>query len=551
MAANSNRARTSSWPKSHLMNAASPEKLAGSFYTPPEIADFIIRWAFNGKPHVKVLEPGCGDGAFLAGIQRANCAYKSITGVELNPGEASKARALRLARSSVIEGDFHSFCLATPERFDIIVGNPPFIRYQFFDERQQSLAERIFGKAHLRYTRLANPWISFLVGSCLLLADTGKIGFVVPAELLQVAYARQVRQFLARVFNKITIVSFEKLLFDDVQQEVILLLCERDGSTFHRIDHHEVRDASALAQLDLARLRSPRKRLDFRSNKWTFYFLEPSQISFLETIFEKFRASTLGDFATVEVGITTGMNPFFTVNEDIVREYSLERFAHPAVGRSVQVSGARFTTTDWRRNVRDGARAYFLRFPSVSRLGHDPGVLRYLETGLSAGYHKGFKCRIRDEWQVVPSAWVPKALLLRRSHMYPRFVTNEAEAYTTDTMHRVTPRGTTDLRALVASFYNSMTFASSEVCGRSHGGGVLELMPNEAERLFLPYKKENGSLLTRIDAALREDAPIEEVLDFTDPIILESGLGLSAQEVEVARTVWLRLMRRRFARRHR
>ena len=49
-----------------------------------------------------------------------------------------------------------------------------------------------------------------------------------------------------------------------------------------------------------------------------------------------------------------------------------------------------------------------------------------------------------------------------------------------------------DLNGFVASYYNSLSLAFTEICGRSHGGGALELMPNEVERILLPYRKEAG-----------------------------------------------------------
>lgn len=541
---------TTSWPGSHRGQSALAEKLSGSYYTPPEVADFILKWAFNGRTDYRILEPSCGDGVFLRALARGGYRFASVKGVEIDATEARKAREVSLANSSILHGEFHHYCSATSDRFDLVIGNPPFIRYQFFDEDQRALAERIFKRAGLRYTRLANPWISFLIGSCLLLKETGKIGMVVPAELLQVAYAKEARAFLARFFDKICIVSFQQLIFEDVQQEVVVFLGERTGSQSHRIDHVEVPDSTRLSSLDPAFAKAPRKRLDFRSNKWTFYFLDQEQITFLESMNSRFRDSTLGHLARVEVGITTGMNPFFTVDKSVVQRYSLQRFAVPMVGRSVQIEGAVFTDEEWRSNVDNGARAYLLRFPNLRGLKRYPLAQEYISLGEKLGYSSGYKCGIRDEWQIVPSAWIPPALFLRRNHHFPRFVVNEAKAYTTDTMHRVVPKEGVDLRALVASYYNSLSFASAEVCGRSHGGGVLELMPNEAERVILPYRRENAVLLPRIDAALRDDTPVEELLSFTDEVVLRKGQGLSQPQVDSATRIWERLRARRLGRRH-
>lgn len=73
----------------------------------------------------------------------------------------------------------------------------PFIRYQYYDEGQQELAGEIFKKAGLKRSKLTNAWVTFVVGCSLLLKETGKMGFVIPSELLQVTYAQQLRKYLA------------------------------------------------------------------------------------------------------------------------------------------------------------------------------------------------------------------------------------------------------------------------------------------------------------------------------------------------------------------
>src|SRR5690606_37270577 len=119
--------------------------------------------------------------------------------------------------------------------------------------------------------------------------------------------------------------------------------------------------------------------------------------------------------------------------------------------------------------------------------------------------HEGYKCSIRDEWQIVPSLRISEALFIRRNNQYPKLIINEAKAYTTDTMHRVTVKPEVDIKALTASYYNSLSLAYTEICGRSHGGGVLELMPNEVEEILLPYNSNNVKLLPVIDKMLREN----------------------------------------------
>lgn len=211
-----------------LIKDTSQQKLRGGFYTPEAIADFVLKWAFNGTKGQDVLEPSCGDGVFLKRMRENKFAYKSITAIELDLNEAEKCNNLNLPSCEIINNDFHKFCNTTEKKFDIVVGNPPYIRYQFFDKEQQEEAEKIFRKVNMKYSKLTNAWVSFVVGSSLLLKDNGKIGFVLPAELLQVSYAKPLRDFLAHFFCKINIISFKKLVFPNIQQEVVLLLCERN-----------------------------------------------------------------------------------------------------------------------------------------------------------------------------------------------------------------------------------------------------------------------------------------------------------------------------------
>ena len=529
-----------------LIENASDRKLRGAYYTPPAIAKFILQWGINGSSDSSILEPSCGDGMFLEVLAQDEMLYKQITAVEYEASEAEKARAITLHDAVVINADFHRFCLDTNQRFNLVVGNPPFIRYQYYDPAQQKLADEIFKRSKLKRTKLTNAWVTFVVGCSQLLTDTGKMGFVLPSELLMVKYAQPLRQYLAQNFNKINIISFENLVFEEIQQEVVLLLCEKNVSNEHLIEHIEVKDANGLLSLDPRRLKFPTKKIDFHTDKWTYYFLENKELELLEKV--KHNMPSISDYAKVEVGITTGANDYFTVPESIVTHYHLQEFAKPMVGRSVQVNSLCFTTKDWLANVDLGAKAYLLVFPSSIKEQGNEGLKAYLEYGENKEIHKGYKTRIREDWFVIPSIKLSDALFLRRNHQYPKFVLNNANAYTTDTMHRVFIKEGVNKKALVASYYNSLSFAFAEILGRNFGGGCLELMPSEVGGIYLPYRVEHEVLFAKIDKMLRNKQTADEILDYTDRIILHEGMGLSMEEVQTARSIWHKIMGRRLSR---
>ena len=529
-----------------LIENATSQKLRGAYYTPPVIARFILQWGINGSSDLNILEPSCGDGVFLECIANDKMLYNSVTAVEYEEEEAMKARAITLHDSEVVNANFHRFCLDTDKRFNLVVGNPPFIRYQYYNPEQQKLADEIFKRSKLKRTKLTNAWVTFVVGCSQLLTETGKMGFVIPSELLMVKYAQQLRQYLAKNFNKINIISFENLVFEEIQQEVVLLLCEKNSTDEHLIEHIEVKDADGLLSLDPHRLKFPTKKIDFHTDKWTYYFLEKEELDLLEKV--KCNMPSIATYANVEVGITTGANDYFTIPKSIVDLYNLEEYARPMVGRSVQVNSLCFTNKDWQTNVDSEAKAHLLVFPSGVKKNGNDGVRAYIENGEKEGVNKGYKTGIRDEWYIIPSIKLSDALFLRRNNQYPKFVLNEAKAYTTDTMHRVFIKEGVNKKAFVASYYNSLSFTFAEILGRNFGGGCLELMPSEVGGIYMPYRAENEALFAGIDRMLRQKKTADEILDYTDRIILHEGMGLSIEEVQTARSIWHKIMGRRLSR---
>src|SRR5439155_917265 len=146
-------------------------------------------------------------------------------------------------------------------------------------------------------------------------------------------------------------------------------------------------------------------------------------------------------------------------------------------------------------------------------------------------------------WYNVPSAYVAPVGMLKRCHHFPRLVLNAAKAYTTDTAYRVTiKRG----RAadLVASFVNSLTALSSELEGRHYGGGVLEMVPSEIEKLLLPVGRRSPDALKDLDRAVRGGMPAEALLARQDEMLLRP-IGITTVECELLLSAWRRLRSRR------
>ena len=115
-------------------------------------------------------------------------------------------------------------------------------------------------------------------------------------------------------------------------------------------------------------------------------------------------------------------------------------------------------------------------------------------------------------------------------------------------MHRIKINPGVKIETLTGCFYNSLSFAFTEILGRSYGGGVLELMPSEVKRIVLPFSENNNGLLDEIDQMLRNKKDIINILEFTDEMILKNGFGLSTKDIKLAHSIWSKLSQRRINR---
>lgn len=125
-----------------LIENATKQKLRGGFYSPKTISDFILRWAFNGNKSCDILEPSAGDGVFIESLVDGHYEYNSVTAIEIEKEEATKVKKIPAKNLSVLVQDFHRYCNNTNAKYDIIIGNPPYIRYQYFKKEQQLEAEK-------------------------------------------------------------------------------------------------------------------------------------------------------------------------------------------------------------------------------------------------------------------------------------------------------------------------------------------------------------------------------------------------------------------------
>jgi len=472
------------------------QKARGAYYTPPETAAALVRWAVR-DPDEHMLDPSCGDGRFLALHPRS-------TGIDCDATAVSSATEAA-PRGTVECADFFDWAASTTQRFDCAAGNPPFIRYQRFSGETRRQALRICATLGAKLSGLSSSWAPYLIVTASLLRPGGRMAFVVPAEIGHAPYAAPVLDWFASHFDDVQLVAVRQKLFTDLSEDVWLLYADGFGG---RTGHFDF----AFHERFVFRSEPPMAATRVSVGEWRRWgsrlrpMLLPSRI---RSIYDELRASerttALGDLADVGIGYVSGANDFFHFRPSEADELGMpSELFRPTVrsGRELQAGAITDeTVAAWRTDDRPN---FLLKLGPETPLSD--AVSRYLDSPRGLEVRKRYKCRIRTPWYAVPHVSVPDLFLSYMSGEGPALVENQALCTCSNAVHgvRLKDRGVTASH-LRRRWETTLTRLSCEVEGHPLGGGVLKLEPREALNVLVSL---NGDLETDEERNLQEGVEI-------------------------------------------
>jgi adenine-specific DNA-methyltransferase len=168
--------------------------------TPSVIVDVMVAKLFAGRTvsaSSSILDPGCGDGEFIAGILRFVEAKRTvpprIVGIELDPGRASAARA-RFASNDNVTIECADFLAPQVRQFDYVIGNPPYVSIGGLSVAERTQFRSTFVTAKGRF----DLYSLFFEQSLRLLHPDGRLVFITPEKFTYVETAKPLRELLSR-----------------------------------------------------------------------------------------------------------------------------------------------------------------------------------------------------------------------------------------------------------------------------------------------------------------------------------------------------------------
>ena len=299
--------------------------MRGQVSTPPAIGDLMVEKLFRDRwptPDDRVLDPGCGTGAFIEGMLRW-CREKDIdspyiVGLDSDVRLIEQARRMigehgkiTLIGSDFLLGDFGSF--------DFMIGNPPYVRLERLSEAERALYRKKFRTAFNRF----DLYILFFEKALGSLAPGGRLVFITPEKYEYTVTGKPLRQLMAEHHVE-EIHHIDEGAFQGLITYPTITTINRGGEGATRIIR---RDGSSITA-----------ELPGDGSAW------------LSTI-KGWRQPAKGELALKDVcvriscGVATGADGIFVMPKDKVPK-ALQAYAHPTVSgkqltsRGLQVSDA-------------------------------------------------------------------------------------------------------------------------------------------------------------------------------------------------------------------
>jgi hypothetical protein len=301
----------------------------GVVYTPRDVCEPMTRLALapllaSGRDvkTVRVCDPAIGEGAFLVEIVRVlaealgdgrdarrTVAERCIHGVDVDARAVEMARAavesfvgapVPALRRNIRVGD--ALTTPWPQRFDVLVGNPPYIRQ-----------ERIENKGALRsyasYDGVADLYVYF-IELAQRIAD--RYCLIVPNKWMTASYGRPLRELLARSGSVEGVVDFAGglPLFPDADAFPAIVW----GGVGSRGPVHATKVTTSVSVADaLATEGAPHERARWTAEPW--HIDTPGDAELIERM--QRRGPSLGELIGTRWsrGIVTGCNRAFVIDD--------------------------------------------------------------------------------------------------------------------------------------------------------------------------------------------------------------------------------------------
>lgn len=132
--------------------------------------------------------------------------------------KSSYLKMAEIIKNNFSNYDFISECNSLNRTYDIVVGNPPYVEYGKYSQKEKLI------------NNFGNIYADFIKNSIDILSDSGVIGYIIPLSYTATARMSKIREYVSLNTKKQFILNFADrpdCLFDGVHQKLNILIVQK------------------------------------------------------------------------------------------------------------------------------------------------------------------------------------------------------------------------------------------------------------------------------------------------------------------------------------
>lgn len=438
----------------------------GQFFTNFDVACFMAKWVSQNAK--RLLDPAAGNSVFLRYIKKFN-AQCSLDAYEIDK------KILKFfgnpTNSNIMNEDY--LLTGWDEKYDAIICNPPYNRFQAVTNRIQIIDE-IEKHTGIKYSSYTNLYILFLLKSIYQMSSNGKLAYIIPTEFLNSKYGTPIKEKLLKEKLLRAIINFknnQELFFNATTTCCILLLDKEEKREVRFYNLESVSELHSLRLEDEEKCLTVNYETICAERKWREYLNQEVKQKYSNL-------KQISDFCTVSRGIATGDNGFFCLSKSQIANYRLPRnVVDECVCKSADVKGIIFKREDFLELANANKSVYLLNIKNVN----DSATVEYIKEGERKELNKKYLLSCRNPWysmeqKPIAPIWVSSACRNRL-----KFVRNIAGVHSLTTFHSifVNQDHQDDINIIFCYFLTPIAQLIIRENRKELGNGLEKFQPND------------------------------------------------------------------------
>lgn len=466
----------------------------GQFWTPDWIAEAMVEYALADKANV-LFDPAVGAGAFFRAtkiIAKERGLSVALSGMDIDPAALEQAIEYGLTRDDMTGVKIGDFLFQPPqEKLSAVVANPPYIRHHRIPvatkERLKRFSLQTTGNV---LDGRAGLHVYFLIRALTLLAENGRLAFIMPADTCEGRFAGDLWRWIAANYALDSVIAFapDTSPFPNVDTNPLIFFIRKAKPTedFLWVKCCEPQTESLKLWVRSGFKMAPTKGLIIIQRK----LAEGLSTGLSRPPAEgKTGRYILGDFVRIVRGVATGANDFFFLTAAQIKESGLpSAYFVRAIGRTRDAPTEEITqeTLD---SLDAKERPTFLLALNGDAFEDYPDSLKeYLARGESLGLPWKPLISQRKPWYKMEARIAPPFLFAYLGRRNSRFIRNTARVVPLTSFLCVYPKS--DRQDYVDRLWKILnhpdTVAKLAMIGKSYGDGAVKVEPRALEKLPIP-----------------------------------------------------------------